>query len=382
MIKLLHVIHVPFALTYFLGEQYSFLSENNIKPHIICSPGDDFDSYIESRDLVNVSKAVVISRTISPVQDIKSIFQICMFINKHGIDVVVGHSPKGALLSMIASFIMRVPKRIYFRHGLVYETANGNKRKLLVFIDKLTSFCATKVVCVSQSVLNKSLKDRLGPVHKHIVLGKGTCAGIDVCTKFNRRSIFNLHKLALRKSIGISPDKITLGFCGRLSKDKGIDLLIDAFLDLDKLYSSKYQLLLVGSLDERDPLENKTIDAINSNNHIFLTGLVSNDIEYYYSLFDIFILPSLREGFPTSVLEASSMELPVLTTRATGCIDSIIDGETGFFVDLNKDDIVQKIILLQDEILRCFLGVNGRKFVVDNFSNQKVWKEFVQLVKS
>lgn len=380
MRNLLHIVHVPFALPYFLGEQYSFLSENNIKPHIICSPGDDFDKYLKDRDLYDCSRSIPIKRSISPLQDVISIILICKFIRKHKIDIVAGHSPKGALLSMIAAFIMRVPKRIYFRHGLVYETSSGIKRQLLIFIEKITALCSTKIVCVSPSVLQQSLKDNLGEPNKHIILGKGTCAGIDVFKKFNPDLIVNNNRTDLFNKLNLCEGRLTIGFSGRLAKDKGIDLLVNAFLELDLVYPDSFQLLLVGSLDDRDPLDEVSIRAIRSNKNIIVTGLVTNKIEYYYSLFDVFVLPSFREGFPTSVLEASSMRIPILTTRVTGCIDSIEEGRTGYYIDLGCKDIFQKISLLSDIETRKSLGEKGRDFVVNNFSNEKVWSEFVKLI--
>ena len=90
---------------------------------------------------------------------------------------------------MIAGWLMRVPKRIYFRHGLVYQTSTGLKRFVLMTVDRVASRLATKIVCVSPSVLQHSIEDRLAPAHKQIILGKGTCSGIDTQGKFNPAKI-------------------------------------------------------------------------------------------------------------------------------------------------------------------------------------------------
>lgn len=98
---------------------------------------------------------------------------------------------------------------------------------------------------------------------------------------------------------------------------------------------------------------------------------------------NIFVLPSYREGFPTSVLEASSMKLPVLTTHATGCIDSIIDQQTGLFIDHNAQDIANRIIeLIQNKNLYHHLSESGRKFVIQNFTPILIWQEIEKLYKS
>lgn len=140
-------------------------------------------------------------------------------------------------------------------------------------------------------------------------------------------------------------------------------------------------LLLVGMLEERDALPQDVVEVIKSNRKIINTGYVSNaTIEYYYALMNCFILPSYREGFPTSVLEASAMELPVITTKVTGCIDSIVVGETGVYAELDVEKLAESIeMLYRNDVLCHKYGQNGRKFVVDNFEQRIIWREIEKL---
>jgi glycosyltransferase involved in cell wall biosynthesis len=95
---------------------------------------------------------------------------------------------------------------------------------------------------------------------------------------------------------------------------------------------------------------------------------------------NIFILPSYREGFPTVVLEASSMELPIITTKATGCIDSILEGKTGLFCNINSISIARSIeYYINNENICKSHGINGRKFVIENFNQEKIWHKLEQL---
>ena len=174
---------------------------------------------------------------------------------------------------------------------------------------------------------------------------------------------------ALKEQFNFSDKDIIIGFCGRLVKDKGIIELVLAFEKLP----AHYKLLLVGDYEERDSLPFLIKERILNNEKIFVTGFIFDDIEYYYSLMNIFVLPSYREGFPTSVLEASSLEIPVLTTTATGCVDSIIEGETGFFINHSTDSIFTNIIKLENLHTRKSMGKAGREFVINNFDNRKLW---------
>ena len=123
------------------------------------------------------------------------------------------------------------------------------------------------------------------------------------------------------------------------------------------------------------------ITVIKEDDGIIKTGYVDYaEIEYYYALMSVFVLVSYREGFPTSVMEASSMKLPVITTRATGCVDSIIDGETGIFV--NHDDkelLVSLSRLYENDALREKMGEKGRQFVIKHFCQELIWKEIEKL---
>lgn len=377
MHNVLHVVNIYFVIPYFLGDQLLFFREKGYKEYIVCSPSDEIKQYAKSH--LFDYKEVAIDRKITIWKDIRAILSICRYIHKENITIVTGHTPKGALIAMIASFIMRIPIRIYFRHGLVYETSTGFKRKLLIWMDKLTSRLGTKIVCVSPSICKRSLEDELNPPTKQLLLSKGTCNGIDV-SKFHRTTLNKEYLHVLKQKLGLDKYNFVIGFTGRLVRDKGIIELVQAFEILFKQYD-KVALLLVGMLEERDALPLGIIEYIRMNPAIINTGYVENSkIEYYYALMDVFVLPSYREGFPTSILEASSMQLPIVTTRVTGCIDAIIEDETGMFVENNSLDIakgIEKYAINKE--LRKKHGSNGRKFVEENFDQHLIWDEIEKL---
>jgi hypothetical protein len=165
-------------------------------------------------------REIPIARKISLLADMRAVVNICKYIKKNKIDVIVGHSPKGALLAMLAGWIMKTPKRIYFRHGLVYETSKGWMYSLLINIDRLTAFLSTKIVCVSPSLYKKSLEDRLNKEYKQLVLGKGTCGGINTITKFNPNLISTTDRINLQKNLSLPKDAFVIGYCGRIVRDK------------------------------------------------------------------------------------------------------------------------------------------------------------------
>lgn len=376
---LLHVVNIYFAIPFFLGEQLKYFKEKGYEEHIICSPSDELADY--ATEMGFRYEEVPVVRKIAIVKDIKAVWKTIRYIRRNKIDVVTGHTPKGGLIAMLAAWLSNVRIRIYFRHGLVYETSKGFRRVLLMNVDRLVSLLATKVVCVSPSVMKRSIADKLAVANKQLILGNGTCNGINV-KKFSRSALNIDEQKDLRKKYGINDGDFVIGYVGRLVRDKGIAELIEAF---DKLYMThkNIKLLLVGMFETRDALPQKIVETIKKHPNIVYTGYVEyRQIEKYYGLIDVYALPSYREGFPTSVLEASAMELPVVTTRVTGCCDSIIDGETGLFVDNDSEDLYDALEKLATDSKLCkVLGANGHRMVMEKFDEQKVWHYIEALYK-
>lgn len=369
--KILHIITVSFVINHFFGKQFLYLKEKNGKEyHLGCSYSEDFLEL--SKTLRYIPFEVEITREISTLKDLKAVIKIYKYIKKNKITKVVGHTPKGGMVAMLASFLAGVSDRIYFRHGLVYETGSVIKKLLMKSIEKLSGSLATKVVCVSHSVKKISEDDKLNNPTKNIVLGLGTCNGIDTEGKFNpcNKDYELINYLKNKHSISDSDEIV--GYVGRLVKDKGIDDLIQAW-DIIKPNRPNAKLLLVGPIEERDSISDYSKNRISSDRSIIFTDFVI-DASPYFSMMSVFVLPTYREGFPTVSLEASSMSLPVVVTKATGCTESILENETGFFITNEPQDIAEKIsFYLENNKIAQQHGEQGRLFVQENFEQTKIW---------
>lgn len=376
---IIHVVNTFFAVQYFVGNQFKYFKNRGYEVHLICPPSPFIEAYKTEMDFIY--KQVAITRRYSPIYDFVALLKICCYLIKIKPDIIVGHTPKGGLLAMLSGKLTGVKKRIYFRHGLVFETAKGISRRILILTERLNASLATSVVCVSKSVFNASLKHRLNSESKQLILGMGTCGGIDASGKFNPDFIDKGVVKALKSKLGVSETDYVVGFCGRLVRDKGIIDLIGAY-DLIR-FSTKtrvVKLLLVGMFEDRDSLPTEIKNRIVNDNSIIYTGFINTRIEDYYAIMDVFVLPTYREGFGMSVIEASSMRLPVLTTRATGSIDSIIEDTTGRFVDNNPHSIAEGIsYYMQNEEIAIAHGLNGRNYVVDNYDHPIIWREIEKL---
>ena len=373
--NILHVVNIYFVLPYFIGGQFKYFKEKGYRFHVVCSASEYLDAYAKDNDFDY--RVMPVLRSINILQDFKTIVGICRYIKEKNIGVVVGHTPKGGLLSMIAGWLMRVPNRIYFRHGLVYQTSHGLKRFILMSVDRLASLCSTKIVCVSPSVLQHSVEDRLAPAAKQLILHKGTCCGIDTEGKFNPDNIDKAKLSSMKRKWGIDTNDWVIGYSGRLVKDKGIIELVRAFRSVKK-DNPHYKLLLVGMFEVRDALPDDVQDDIKKDSQIIWTDFQNSDMEYFYAMMNVYVLASYREGFPTGVLEAQSMKVPVITTHATGCCDSILENETGLFVRHNVEDLATAIRDIHNGETSID-GEKARRWVRDNFENHIVWKEIEKL---
>lgn len=374
--KILHVVNVPFVLPYYLGDQIDFFKDQGYDIHIACSPSDEFINYSELKHFK--AFPLVILRSINPIQDLKSIYKLRNYIQLHNIQTVIGHTPKGAMVGMMAAKWAKVPKRVYFRHGVMYETSTGIKRWILKTVERVTAFCANKIVNVSESVAKVSVLEKLNNPNKQLLLNKGTCNGIDIKRFMPNKS--SQITVDLQHTLGIKDTDFVLGYVGRLVNDKGINELIDAWKLLLQKPNFNGKLLLVGPFETRDSISDDLKDYVTNEPSIIHTGLVK-DVIPYYNLMNVFILPSYREGFPTVVLEASAMQIPIITTQKTGCIDSIIPNKTGIFTQLLPEDIVKNISYYYEHpLIAKEHGINGRDLVITNFDQHVIWEEIQQKI--
>lgn len=375
--KILNSTNIFFTIPYFFGNQLKYFTDKGHEIHLSCSPSPQVSGYAQSHGCKYVE--IAISRRFDMAQDLKSLRNLIVYIRKNKFDIVSGHTPKAGMLTMLASKLTGTKKRIYFRHGLVYETAHGLARQILIWSERLASFCATDVVCVSPYLIERSLSDNLTKRSKLTILNRGSCTGIDAANYFNPDKCDSNQVKSIRKKLAIPEDAFTIGFVGRMVRDKGVVELIDAYKRLDNS-DTNLRLLLVGPLESRDGLPEDAIYEIENNPRIIHVGLVEDNINLYYSIMDLFVMPTHREGLGVALLEAQAMRIPVLTTSHSGARDAILPNVTGRFINMDSDSIKRQIeVYMSDPQLRIEHGRAGRDFIIKNFSEELIWREIEKL---
>ena len=315
--KLFRVTTVPKSLNSFCNGLLKELKHEGYEVVAVSSPGEELNELAEREGVRTI--AVPMERRISPFKDMKSLWQMYRVMRHERPDMVHSMTPKAGMVTMVATWLARVPIRIHTFTGLVFPTSTGLKRRILMFTDWLTCACATHIIPEGEGVKADLLNNKI--TKKDIrVLGHGNIRGIDL-DKFKPEP----------RQPHTEGRGFTFVFVGRLVGDKGINELIEAFSRLNKEHPET-RLVLVGPEEEKiDPIKPETAAEINRNQAIEAVGK-QKDVRPFFASADALVFPSYREGFPNVVIEAGAMGLPSIVTDINGSREIIIDGKNGMIV--------------------------------------------------
>ncbi|MBZ5570400.1 MAG: glycosyltransferase family 4 protein [Acidobacteriia bacterium] len=351
--------------------QFRFLREAGFDVSVVSSPGPELYAAAEGEG-VQVY-AVPMVREISGLADLVSLWRLRHLMQRLRPTITNVSTPKAGLLAGIASVLSRVPCRVYTLRGLRCETASGWKRWCLILAERVACRCAHRVICVSHSLRKKAMALGIADPRKFVVPASGSSNGVET-DRFAPTPERVRQATILRNDLGIPSDAPVIGFVGRFTRDKGICELIDTYLKLRHQHPA-VRLLLVGDFEAGDPVPSHTRKTIQDDSQIIRTGSV-RDPALYYHVMNVMALPTYREGFPNTALEAQAAAKPVVTTRATGAVDAIQDGITGILVPVGDvDSLISALSGLIDhpEMARR-LGSAGLERVRHEFRQDLIWK--------
>lgn len=365
-IKILRTSTVPGSIeTFCNGLLRELKTAEGYEVVVVSSPGDEMETIVRREGVRCV--AVPMQRHISPLQDLKSLWGLIKVFRREKPDMVHSITPKAGLLSMMAAWVCRVPVRLHTFTGLVFPTARGIKRQILMFTDRLTCFCATHIVPEGEGVKSDLIKNKI--THKPIrVLGHGNVRGIDLRHYDPQLPEVKTEAAKIRKE-----DLFTFVFVGRIVGDKGINELTDAFERLKK-ESPAIRLLLVGKYEaDLDPLSPTTSKIIDTDSNIEAVGQ-QNDVRPWMAAADALVFPSYREGFPNVVIEAGAMGLPAIVTDINGSREIIIEGENGLIIPPRNADALYAAMkeMVVNSALRESMASKARKLVADRYEQSYV----------
>ena len=383
MNKLVRVTTIPLSLEKLLEGQLTFMSQHY---QVIAVAADE--KRLEKYGVDNnvETYAVELTRAITPVADLKAVFNLTSYLRKEKPLIIHSHTPKAGIISMLAGWLAGVPIRLHTVAGLPLLEVKGFKRRILDFVEKLTYKLAHKVFPNSFELKKIILHLNYANESKLKVLGNGSSNGIDT-TYFDPQRFKEDFKSDLRSKFGIPQEDIVFVFVGRLVKEKGIEELVRAFNEL-RVSSPKCSLLLIGPYEQDlDPISEEIIQEIEKNPKIITTGY-ELDVRPYFAIANILTFPSYREGFPNVVLQAGAMSLPAIVSNINGCNEIIQNGENGIIIPVKSKEALKVAMkkLVEDVDLRSQLTLNARQVIQKKYEREYFWqillKEYKELESS
>jgi len=359
----------PLSIYFFLMPHILELSKK-YDLTVIFDPNND--NYIGRLDLPAKITNIHMERKISPMQDLFSLVHLCRFFCINSYDLVISVAPKAGLLSMIAATFFSSALRVHIFQGEVWASKVGLLRWILKKADLITAFLADHVLAVSMAEKFFLVSEGIIPKNRIDVLGNGSIGGVNL----DKFKFDGAARNEIRIELAIPTDATVALFIGRLVADKGISELVKAFAQ-NYQRCPNFFLMIVG------PDEDGTLGKIFQGiefclDRVRLVGFTKRP-EKYFSAADFLCLPSYREGFPVSILEAASIGIPAIGTNIYGIVDAIQDGVTGILCEPGDTSKLSEamLILYINPTFRKSLGSSARVRVIDQYQESKVVLRYI-----
>jgi len=373
--KICFIVAVPMTASAFLLKHFEVLSAD-FDVYLVAN-FEGVNSNLKDNPHLKEIFSVGIQRDIHMLKDFGALKDLTRYFRKMDFDAVLTVTPKAGFLGILAAYRAGIRSRIHIFTGQVWHTKSGLFKQILMAIDRLTFRLATEVLVDGKAQQQFLIDLNIITNERSRVLGKGSISGVD-SNRFVSEDLVRKH---WRKELGYDDSDVVFMFLGRLNVDKGILDLARAFQQLIGTCPNA-RLLLVGYDEENLIPEVTKIIGDPSRFHFF--GPTSKPNELLQAS-DVFCLPSYREGFGTSIIEASLLEKPILCSDTYGLKETIIENVTGLRHKTADSDSIftQMIVLVSDPEMRKRMGKEGRRYVLENFTALAIsasWSEYFKSI--
>lgn len=369
MKKICYVATIPAVVHAFLRAHIQAAAEE-YEVTVICSSADEH----LLDDLNARFIPLLIERKPSPWKDVIALNQLYWLFRRERFDIVHSIMPKAGLLAMLAAWLTLVPARVHTFTGQVWVTMHGARRILLKGVDKLIAIFATCVLVDSPSQRDFLVDEGVLPQGKALVIGAGSICGVDPL-RFRPNEAA---RRSTRQDMGITQDAKVILFVGRLNRDKGMLELAAAFDALSRRYADLVLLLVGAEEDVVFAQIQKICSAVRE--RLFYIRF-TNMPERYMAAADIFCLPSYREGFGMTIIEAAASGIPSVASRIYGITDAVEDEKTGLLFPVGDVDALTRALsrLISENDFRQQMGDAARARAVELFPTEKLTRDMVSL---
>jgi len=364
--RLVHVTTVDMSLVLLLGPQLRAFAEAGMEVIAMSAPGP-FVPQLESWGIRHEPLHHA-TRSMAVGQDALAFAELWRLFRRLRPDIVHTHNPKPGLYGRVAARAVGVPGVVNTVHGLYASPEDPLSRRAVVYaLERAAAMCSGAELV--QNSEDFQLLARLGvPSHKLVLLGNG----VDL-QRF-RSEASGVTRRQARADLGVSVDAVVVGVVARLVWQKGFRELFAAAERLRDTHPNVVFVVVGGSdPDKADAIPPQDLATAQRRAHIVFTG-EKDLMEHVYPAFDLFVLPSHREGFPRSAMEAAASGLPVIATDIRGCRQAVADGQSGLLVPLGDSVRLSEAIeqLVLDPVRRRRMGAAGRRKAEAEFDDRAV----------
>jgi glycosyltransferase involved in cell wall biosynthesis len=373
MPKLIRITTAPISLKVLLAGQMRFMNENGFDVLMVSSEGPQLADVLRNEQCRHT--VIPMTRAMTPLHDVKCLWQLYRLFKKEKPDIVHSHTPKAGLLAMLAAKLAGVKIRVHTIAGLRFMTSKGNTRRVLVFMEKLTAKAATHVWPNSNSLLEYIKENKLAKPSKLEVISKGSSNGINL-DRFSASALKEEKLNEIKKLINYDEKLIYFLSVGRIVHDKGIEELLRAFIEVYKK-NDRVRMVFVGSFeDEVDPVSNEAKEIMRTHSGVIQAGW-NDAVEYFMHLSYALVHPSHREGFPNVLLQAGALYCPIICSRIEGNVDIVDHQKTGLIFEVRNEKELQQSLerSLTDPAAMKQYAVNLRKKIEDYFDQKIIHRE-------
>ncbi|MCI6360342.1 MAG: glycosyltransferase [Eubacterium coprostanoligenes] len=370
MRKICFVTTIPGTIRSFILETAKYIHENtDWDITFICDCDEEFEKMLP--DYIHYIP-VPMKRGIS-IAGVKAMLEMKKIFKREKFDLIQYSTPNASLYASMAGRLAHVPVRLYCQWGMAFVGFQGLKRKIFQMEEKYVCHLSTHIEPDSNSNLRFAHEIGLYPKSKGSVIWNGSACGVNL-TKFDISNKEEYRK-DIREQLDIPENAFVYGFVGRITRDKGVNELLEAY---KKLNDDSY-LIMVGPSEVDETINQELYTWASKNEKIKFTGYTTV-VEQYLSAMDCYILPSYREGFGMGVVEAEAMGVPVIVTDIPGPTDAMIDNETGIVVQkADVESLYNAMISVREDKVRYFaMAEKAHDFAVNNFEQKQLFNYILE----
>lgn len=383
-LKIAHVTTVDISLRWLLQNQLQSLCDAGFEVVGISSPGSDVPA-IEAAGIRHI--AVPISRNLTPLADLVSLWRLCCTMRRERFTIIHTHTPKAGLLGQLAARLTGVPIVVNTVHGFYFhEHMHPTARRFYIAMEKVAAWCSDLILSQNAEDIQTALRERICKQDKIKLLGNG----IDL-TQFDPDAISAEDELRCRQQLGIAPDAPVVGFVGRLAaRRKGFLDFLAAARDI-AAQLPQVRFLIAGDADRGKPdavEPSVAADYEIADRCVFVGFRGNEELPLFYKLMNVLVLPSLFEGVPRVVMEASAMGTPSVVTDVKGNREAVEHGCNGLLVPLGDVRSLTSAILriLDEPETSKHMSSEARRIATERFDERivfdKVKSEYAGLLQA